>query len=509
MLGFAVLFPVKTINDSVRRSLATLKQQTLDDWICCLIDETSDGSPSAALAGELHDSRIRQAPSGLKTAALMINWALKNTDAEFILPLPERILLDPWALERFAALFMKSRKAAAAYACYLEMDDDGKSKPVHLFPHEGAPHERFDFGYVRVYRADRLREIGGFREELAFAAEYDVELKLCDKYTIGLVKKPLYTVEPAPSSPDTSPESAASSTLYSPGKGKLGGFSYVFYPPDLEAEITSVFQDMLRRRGAQIDHPTVAVKYPKRPYSVLASVVIPVLNRARFIGNAIERVLDGTFKDFEIIVVDNGSTDSTQDVVRGYIMRDARVRMIEQRGPSIAYALNCGIRAARGKYICQLDSDDEYTPGTLEKMMAHMESHPQCGLAISYYELMDEDRGKVEGVEPVTHKGYTRNQILRRDGAGALRVFPKAVLEEMGLYDEENYGNFGEDYDMVLKVGEKHDVDRVHAVLYRYRRHADNTDVTRDPVMKIRNKNNARLAALKRRQKINRKLKKS
>jgi glycosyltransferase involved in cell wall biosynthesis len=250
----------------------------------------------------------------------------------------------------------------------------------------------------------------------------------------------------------------------------------------------------------------VPVPYPKEPYPVLATVVIPVLNRAKFIGNAIERVLEGTFKDFEVVVVDNGSTDGTQDVVRSYAEKDPRVRLVQENGPCIAYALNKGIKAARGKYICQLDSDDEYTKDTLEKMTAHLESHPKAGLAISYYELMDENRVKVEGVDPVTHSGYTRNQILRRDGAGALRVFPKVVLEEMGYYDEENFGNFGEDYDMVLKVGEKYDVDRVHHVLYRYRRHADNTDVTRDPLMKIRNKNNARLNALRRRQEINKKL---
>jgi hypothetical protein len=139
-------------------------------------------------------------------------------------------------------------------------------------------------------------------------------------------------------------------------------------------------------------------------------------------------------------------------------------------------------------------------------MIGHLESHPNCGLAISYYELMDENRGPIPEIAPITHGGYTRNQILRRDGAGALRVFPKAVLEENGFYDEENFGNFGEDYDMVCKTGEKYDVDRVHQVLYRYRRHADNTDVTRDPLMKVRNKNNARQNALGRRIAINKAL---
>ena len=112
----------------------------------------------------------------------------------------------------------------------------------------------------------------------------------------------------------------------------------------------------------------------------------------------------------------------------------------------------------------------------------------------------------VKEIDPVTHSGYSRNQILRRDGAGALRVFPKAVLQEFGLYDEEHYGNFGEDYDMVLKTGEKYDVDRVHDVLYFYRRHSDNTDVIRDPEMKYKNKNHARQQALKRRMETNRKL---
>jgi hypothetical protein len=139
-------------------------------------------------------------------------------------------------------------------------------------------------------------------------------------------------------------------------------------------------------------------------------------------------------------------------------------------------------------------------------MIGHLESHPRCGLAISYYRLMDEQGKVIEDIAPITHSGYTRNQILRRDGAGALRVWPKIVLEEFGLYDEEHYGNFGEDYDMVLKTGEWYDVDRVHAVLYHYRRHSDNTDVTRDPEMKYKNKNRARQEAMRRRLAINKEL---
>ncbi|GIX43811.1 MAG: glycosyl transferase [Candidatus Sumerlaea sp.] len=500
MSKFAVLFPVGKVTDLTRRTLEALKPQTERDWKCYLLEGASDAGAAKTLAAELADDRFVVGPTGLTTLAKMMNWAMRESGATYIMPLPEGVLLKPQALERFASYLDQHPQAAVAYSCYAEVKPDGKEEKVQLYPHEGCIHERFDFGYIKVYRADKLREIGGFREDLVHAAEYDVELKLGDNYTLELVDEVLYSV--------VVPEQAESApgALHSPGKGKFGGFSYVFYPPDLEQEVTSVFEEMLKRRGAYIDHETEYVPYPKEPYPVMASVVIPVLNRAKYIGNAIERCLEQTFKDFEVIVVDNGSTDGTVEIVQEYAKKDPRVRLIRGTGNCIASALNDGIRAARGKYICQLDSDDEYVPTTLEKMIAHLESHPKCGLAISYYTLMDENRNPIPGIEPVTHKGYTRNQILRRDGAGALRVFPKVVLEEMGLYDEENYGNFGEDYDMVLKVGEKYDVDRVHEVLYRYRRHSDNTDVTRDPWMKIRNKNHARLQALKRRQEINRKL---
>lgn len=468
-----------------------LKSQTLSDWTCyCLPAVEEDGAGS-------DDSQIEVGPTGLDTFSKLINYGVSKGH-DYLLPLAPGVELAPTALEEFASFLDKNPDAAVAYSGFQEQDADGKSSDVKLFQHAGAPHERFDFGFAKVYRTTAVEQVGKAREDLQHAGEYDLDLKMAEKFTLKLVDKPLYKAVTSGAAAGEKP-----SALHSPGKGLLGGFSYIFYPPDLEREVTGVFEEALKRRGAWIDHETVNVPYPEKPYDVLATVIIPVLDRVKYIGNALDRVIDGTFQDFEVVVIDNGSTDGTQKIVEEYAQRDPRIRLIHGTGGSIASALNEGIRAAKGKYICQLDSDDEYTPDTLEMMVGHMESHPKCGLAISYYELMDENRGHVEGIDPITHSGYTRNQILRRDGGGALRVFPKAVLEEMGLYDEKHFGNFGEDYDMVLKTGEKYDVDRVHKVLYRYRRHSDNTDITRDPLMKIENKNNARLNALGRRKKLN------
>lgn len=419
-----------------------------------------------------------------------------HPEAGVLLTTSADVLFGPAGIEPF-------REAVAAgapvvYSNYQE-DRDGRQFPVSLHLHDGCPHERFDFGPVIAYNTALMAEVGGVRQDLNYAWEYDLHLKLMEKAPFVRIDDLAYT-RFVPAGGD----GEAGARVHSPGAGPLGGFSYVFYPEEVEREVTAVFEEALRRRNAWLDGPTEEVDHGARDFDVKASVVIPVLNRVKYIANAIDKVCEGTFQDFEIIIVDNGSTDGTIETVQGYVDQDARVRLLHGEGDSIASALNEGIRAARGKYICQLDSDDEYTPHTLERMIGHLEDHPRCGLCISYYRLMDEEGGIIEDVEPITHAGYTRNQILRRDGAGAVRVFPRAVLEEFGLYDAEHYGNFGEDYDMVLKTGEKYDVDRVHEVLYHYRRHEDNTDVTRSPEMKFRNKNRARQEALRRRVEINR-----
>jgi hypothetical protein len=140
-------------------------------------------------------------------------------------------------------------------------------------------------------------------------------------------------------------------------------------------------------------------------------------------------------------------------------------------------------------------------------MTEHLESHPKAGLAVSYYDLMDEAGAVLEEFGVIKHLEYNRNNIMRCDGAGAVRVWHRKVIAEFGGFDEKELGHYGEDYDLVLKVTEKYDLDRVHQVLYRYRRHPDNTDAKRDDRMKLWNKTVARQHALKRRRELNRKLK--
>ena len=113
------------------------------------------------------------------------------------------------------------------------------------------------------------------------------------------------------------------------------------------------------------------------------SVIVPTYNRSHLIRRAIGSVLDQTYEDFEVIVVDDGSTDNTHDVVKD--LDDARIRYIRherRRGPSAAR--NTGIRAARGEYTAFLDSDDEWLPRNLQEKVRALDSSSQdVGLAYS------------------------------------------------------------------------------------------------------------------------------
>ena len=153
--------------------------------------------------------------------------------------------------------------------------------------------------------------------------------------------------------------------------------------------------------------------------------------------------------------------------------------------------------------MAQLDSDDEYTPRTLEAAVEAFEANPCWALAISWYDLIEEDGTPIPDLGTIKHLEFDVNNHLRVDGAGAVRVWHHSVITELGGFDEKRYGHFAEDYDLVARLAEHYDVGRLHEVLYLYRRHPDNTDVLRSSEMKIGNKTRIRHEAIARRQGLN------
>lgn len=168
------------------------------------------------------------------------------------------------------------------------------------------------------------------------------------------------------------------------------------------------------------------------------SVIIPTYNYASFVGQAIRSVLNQTFTDYEIVVVDDGSTDETPNVLAGF---GDMIRVIRQENKGGSAARNAGIAAACGKYVAFLDADDQWKPCKLERQVAVLERDPGVGIVFS--DIQHWVNGKLVHERYLKERGYKYPasgyifENLLREGFifTPTVVVPKAVLDEVGGFD--------------------------------------------------------------------------
>lgn len=355
-------------------------------------------------------------------------------------------------------------------------------------------------GYVQAVRRDTWLRCEGYDASLRHAQEYDLRLRFGECGDFVYIDRPFYDVE-VPSAPTARTAwQRAASHYFTPESSEVPGFAYLMMDKTIEEEVDRVFKASLQRRGALLTGPYEPLTCPHEDASPKVSVIVATRNRRHFLAEAIQSVLGGRFQDFEVIVVDNGSSDGSDRLLADLMRMDGRIRVHPDRSEkSIAVAHNLAVAAARGKYVSQLDSDDTYTPETLLCQVDALERNPRWALAISYYELVN-SRG--EGLSPlgiVKHTEYDRNTILRTSGAGAVRTWHRCVIEGLGGFDAERCGYYAEDYDLVLRAGERWEVGRVHEVLYRCRLHEANNETRISPRERAEIKTGVRRRALRRR----------
>lgn len=501
MSKVSIFIPVYTEEQDLAPGIKSAVKQK--DAEVIVIDTCNTTKTQENIKDALAGAQAKVISGEMANISSIFNKGIANSSGDYFFSVPPNIELKENAAAAFAEAFEADPKVAMLYADYEKVSPKGKREDVVLYDYYNNLTERIDTGFIFAYRKSAVAEVGNFDEKVNTVEEYDMRLKLTDKYDVKRVGKVLYSL--LEQEEEGEEVQVGKSVLHFPGQGKYGGFSYLFYTPEKEEELVRVHKDMLKRRKWYITpDPKPFPEDPIENYEYDATVITPLWNREKFIGKAIESVLRQTNKRTEHIIIDNGSTDNSREVVKEYVAKyPDRVKLIENDKNIIAYSLNLGIKASKGKYICQLDSDDEYAEHTVQFAVDHLESHPKCALGVSYYELMDEEGNILKDFGIIKHLEYDCNNILRVDGAGATRVWRKAAMFEFGLFDEGDAAQYGEDYDMVLKAGEKYDVDRLHDVLYYYRRHPDNTDSKRDPEKNKMLKTKIRERAYKRRYEMN------
>ncbi len=475
-------------------------------------------------------SCVRHVPGTYANRAAMYNAALRSATGDLLLLLynePAQVVLRRSAVRTMVMAAARTdplqtgstRPVGMVYADYERIEPGGQRKDVHLLDwHAGRLRDTVDFGSAILYRTAVLREIGGFDERYQAADLYDLRLKLTEKYVPAHVANryagALYTV--------TAPARVHNV------------FDYLLAGKSTQLEMERALTEHLKRSGTYLARGTGVqpVRYApgdeERFAECLASVVTPVNDRPGFIGRAIESVQAQTVRQVEMIVVVNGGeSDPTAAEVRRYMPGGDRhradappVRLIVVDVNNLGLCLNSGIAAARGKYYVQLDSDDRLKPDAVAKLLAVFDSDPTIGMVVGSYEVWTLDEAtqtlrRNEEIPVVTHDEWTadngRNNLLRINGAGAPRSAHIQVIRAAGWFgpnDTPGSRNYGEDYDLVLRISERHTIGRVWDPIYEVIRHAGGTDHAIDQATIDRNdsaKDHMRLEALHRRRELNQK----
>lgn len=204
------------------------------------------------------------------------------------------------------------------------------------------------------------------------------------------------------------------------------------------------------------------------------SITMVTHNRVHYIANAIESVLSQTFSDWELIVVDDGSTDNTLQVVQEYALQDTRIRLlINQENKGIVWSRNAALKEAQGKFIAILDSDDVWLDNEkLAKQVHFLETHPEYVLIGTGVRVIDK-----EGVFGRTYSNPEEDQNIRKV---ILRKNPFAhssvLCRKESVINCGGYGNYavGEDYDLFLKMGRSGKMHNLAEPMLGYRIHDEN-----------------------------------
>ena len=155
--------------------------------------------------------------------------------------------------------------------------------------------------------------------------------------------------------------------------------------------------------------PEEATRMPEPP---LATVITPTYNRADFLGQAVESVLAQTYPHFEMLVVDDGSTDGTPAVMKRYLS-DERIRYFHQRNQGQSVARNLALSHARGEFVCFLDSDNAWVPEKLAVSLAAMETHPDVDVVYGDAIRIDETGAEISRENMRRYSGRIVPWMLR------------------------------------------------------------------------------------------------
>lgn len=197
----------------------------------------------------------------------------------------------------------------------------------------------------------------------------------------------------------------------------------------------------------------------------LVSIVLPTYNGVAYLRESIDSCLAQTYSNWELIVVDDCSSDATPEIIASYTAADPRIRSIRhESNRRLPAALNTGHALARGSYLTWTSDDNRFLPTALAEMTRFLEEHPAVGLVYADSVLIDDNGEYLKDwpAQPASRLAYV-------NAVGACFLYRRSVYEAVGAYDERQF--LAEDWDFWLRASYQFQLAPLHRILYQYRWH--------------------------------------
>lgn len=400
---------------------------------------------------------------------ILKRMAAQSEGADYILLVTKetKVKPGPFLVERLLEV-AKSTGAGMVYSDYMEVKEGKQSAHPLIDYQAGSLRDDFNFGPVVLYCAQAFREaVCEMTQQFAHAGFYYLRLKVSQNHDFVRIPEFLYTIDET-------------------DIRKSGQKIFDYVDPknrQVQIEMEQAATEHLKNVGAWLKPEFSSIQFAETDFPVRASVIIPVRNREKTIADAIESVLSQkTDFDFNLIIVDNLSTDKTTGIIRSYSAKnDKIVHLIPERDDlGIGGCWNMAVHDAHcGMFAVQLDSDDIYKDENTLQIVVDAFYRENCAMVVGTYQLVN---FKLEEIPPgiIDHKEWTpdngRNNALRINGLGAPRAFYTPVLRDVKIPNV----SYGEDYAVGLSISREYKIGRVYENIYLCRRWDDNSDAALD-----------------------------
>ena len=203
------------------------------------------------------------------------------------------------------------------------------------------------------------------------------------------------------------------------------------------------------------------------------SVVMPVYNGERYLSESVESILNQTFENFEFIIIDDGSSDHTQEIIRNYQAKDSRVILVtNDENIGLTKSLNKGLALARAEYLARMDADDVCLPQRLERQISYMSAHPEIGVLGTNKRTIDSEGSCLKEGTPIPIlPGFVGWMLLfHNQVVHSSQMIKKQYLDIVKGYDVSR--QTAQDYDLLVRLSAIAKISNLDEVLILFRLHA-------------------------------------